>query len=65
MNRLCSVVTVTVVSGNAEGDVAALSVSNCDGRGVGAPTAVAVQSRRCVCADLHRDGAGRSTRSVQ
>jgi len=65
MNRLCSVVTVTVVSGDAEGDVAALSVIDWDGRAAGAPTVVAVQPRRYVCADAHRDGAGRSTRGVQ
>ena len=65
MNSMCSVVTVTVVSGNAEGDVAALSVSDWDARAGGAPTAVAVQPRRYVCVDALRNGAGRSTRGVQ
>jgi hypothetical protein len=45
MNKLCSVVTVTAVGGNAEGGVAALSLSDWDGRAGGA-----VQPRTgCVC----------------
>lgn len=48
MNKLCSVVAVTVVSGSA-GYVAALSVSDWDGGAAGAFSCRRAATKVCVC----------------
>jgi hypothetical protein len=65
MNRLCSAVTVAVAGGNVEGVAAALSVSRLGRKSWRRADSCRCTATRDLCADAHRDGAGRSTRGVQ